>query len=417
MSIYKRVLVFTYWGLNDGLVSSTMMPYLRMISDEIGTDGKIIFVTLDVKPPDRSVLAPYPNIEHRSFKYHRFGSKGILMVLRLLWSMWQIIRKERIDVIHTWCTPAGAVGHLLSRITGLPQILDSHEPHAESMVENGSWRKGGSAYQLLFALEKAQTRHARHIIAANAGMRGYAREKYGCDRPMHVRPACVDLKVFSREKARSPELVRSFGLEGKKVVVYAGKFGGIYWDKEFFELMAAAFRKWRDALRVLLFTNHDPQEIRMWVDQYDLPQEIFIIKFVPHDHIAEHIGLGDVAITPVRPVPSKRFCTPVKDGEYWAMGLPVIITPDISDDSDIIEKYAIGSVVRGTTPEDMDRAIEEIDTLLDSTSHDRLHARIRSVAEKYRNFADAARIYHLIYQGKDPLLNAASAGQAERPDP
>ena len=55
--------------------------------------------------------------------------------------------------------------------------------------------------------------------------------------------------------------------------------------------------------------------------------------------------------TPVKPVPTKRYCTPVKDGEYWALGLPVIITEGISDDSGIIRENGIVGDGTRSTPE------------------------------------------------------------------
>ena len=54
--------------------------------------------------------------------------------------------------------------------------------------------------------------------------------------------------------------------------------------------------------------------------------------FVPYNQITDYYQIADFAINPVKPVPSKRYCTSIKDGEYWGMGLPVVITKNISDD-------------------------------------------------------------------------------------
>src|SRR6185295_4367020 len=118
----------------------------------------------------------------------------------------------------------------------------------------------------------------------------------------------------------------------------------------------------------------------------DLDPGIIEIRFVPHAHIPEYIGLADFALTPVKPVPTKRFCTPIKDGEYWAAGLPVVITKNISDDSEIIEKNNIGAVINEFTKDDYLKAIQKIDNLLNNQPAEVLSRKIISVAEKYRSF-------------------------------
>jgi hypothetical protein len=108
------------------------------------------------------------------------------------------------------------------------------------------------------------------------------------------------------------------------------------------------------------------------------------------------MGLGDFALTPVRSVPTKRYCTPIKDGEYWALGLPVLINPDISDDSRIIAEARAGVVLQGLSTDSYRRAVLEMDALL-AEGHEALYQRIRPLAEKYRNFGIAETIYRSIY--------------------
>jgi hypothetical protein len=109
------------------------------------------------------------------------------------------------------------------------------------------------------------------------------------------------------------------------------------------------------------------------------------------------MGLADFAVTPVKPVPSKRYCTPVKDGEYWALGLPVIITRDISDDSGIIREHGIGSVLESLDRPGYEKAVKEVAALLDGASRKELYQRIRQIALRYRSSDRAERIYQEIY--------------------
>lgn len=390
--------MITYWSCADALVQAYTLPYVRLMLRALPAGSVVHLVTLEkgtgpVTPHDLG-----PGIEHVPHRYHARGVGGAGMILSLTWLLVQRVRRMSIDTVHAWCTPAGMVGYLVSVITGRPLVIDSYEPHAEAMVENGTWRKGSLAFRVLFWFERLQTRRAQVLIAATEGMRNYALEKYG---PTHarwfVKPACVDLERFCQMEVKRPDLLKAFGLEDKLVVVYAGKFGGIYLDREVFLLLRAARDRWGSALHALLLTPHTLEELLPWIEAVGLDPAMFTVRYVPHAGMPGMMGLADLAITPVKPVPTKRYCTPVKDGEYWALGLPVIITENISDDSGIIREQGIGSVWRSLDAKGCAEAVEGMARLLDGTTREERYERIRAVAVRYRSFDRAANIYSTIY--------------------
>jgi hypothetical protein len=189
-------------------------------------------------------------------------------------------------------------------------------------------------------------------------------------------------------------LRKSLMLENKIVGVYAGKFSGIYLDTQFFDWLKVAIAHWGDRFRLLLLTGHTEEEIKSYCIKAGIATDSIIQKFVPHYEVPIYLGLADFAITPVRPVPTKRYCTPIKDGEYWAMGLPVIITKDISDDSDIIERHEIGYVLPELTETQYQLSLKKIDELiLDKT----LSVKIKGIANQYRSFDIAKEVYKKVY--------------------
>lgn len=393
----RHILVITYWSFDDALVQAYTLPYLRLIREVLPQGSTIHLVTLE-KRAAPGVREVEPGLLVHAFRYVPFGARAFGMIADVLWSCLKLIRGHAIDTIHAWCTPAGMLGHFLSLLTGRPLIIDSYEPHAEAMVENGTWSRQGLAFRLLFWSERAQSRRARVLIAAAEGMKDYAARKYGVvNGPIHVKPACVDLGRFSISDRKDPVLLKELGLEGKLVGVYAGKFGGIYLDQEVFALIRVAREHWGERFHMLLLTSHTPAELSVYMEREGLPQGMFTVRFVPHAEVPRYMGLGDLAITPVRSVPTKRYCTPIKDGEYWALGLPVIITPDISDDSRIIAERGIGAVLTGLDDAHYKVALTRIDHLLQEHDRRALYDRIRPVAEEFRNYDRAKAIYQSIY--------------------
>lgn len=403
MNLQGNILILTSWSFKDALVQTYTLPYINIIREILPASYKIIIVTEEQPPIDLSKnelveingqLSP-KNLLLVPFPYKNFGWKKMVVWLRQLYKLWRLVRKEKITTIHAFCTPAGTIGYILSKLTRIPLIIDSYEPHAESMVENGTWTQNSFAFRLLSRFEKWQTKRAQHLIATAASMKDYAKEKYGVTlQSFFVKPACVDLEKFSLQK-KNDLLLKELNLQDKIVGIYAGKLGGIYLKHEVFDFIKACYDHWGDKFRFILLTGNERNEIDEQMRRVGLPPEIVISKFIFHNEVPQYLSLGDFAINPVKPVPSKRYCTSIKDGEYWAMGLPVIISPGISDDSEIIEKEKTGVEMDFGKKESFGNAILRLEELFSNKSG--LQRRIRNTAEKYRSFEIAKKIYTQIY--------------------
>jgi hypothetical protein len=401
----RNILILTYWNYSDALIQTYTLPYLGMIRKNLPAGSTLYLVTLEkdqlsLQGPNYSVIKTRlkeDGIEWLPFRYHRFGALAFFYWIGIGVKLGLMILRKKIEVIHCWCTPAGAIGYVLATIFQRQLIIDSYEPHAEAMVENGTWNRRGIAFRLLFWLEKKQTNRADVLIATTEGMRGYAKEKYGVHvKQFYVKPACVDLDLFSEKDKKNSSLLARFGLKDKIVCVYAGKFGGIYLKQEVFDFFRQASIFWGDRFRVLLLTSHKREEINEFCQEAELSQEIVISTFVDHHDVPPYMGLGDFAITPVRPVPTKRFCSPIKDGEYWAMGLPIIIPANISDDSGIIERNGAGALLHSFSTQAYVESIEKIDTILQRPRPETI-GKIRAIAVRFREFGIAAEVYNRVY--------------------
>lgn len=404
MTYSDNILILTHWSFKDALIQTYTLPYLNIIRDILPEDKKIILVTSEQKSialtpgetaeinknwsPKNMMLLPQP--------YHQMGLKKMIAVVNDLSRLYKLIKKEKILIIHSFCTPAGAFGYLLSKLSRTRLIIDSYEPHAEAMVENGTWNKGGLAFRLLFLFEKLQSQAGECFISTASGMKHYAKQKFGVNiKRFFLKPACVDLNKFSLAQ-KDEKLLQDLKLHDKIVCVYAGKLGGIYLNEEVFDFIKECYNYWGDRFRFLLLTNTSEEEVIQQLERVNIPKDIIVQRFVTHKDIAAYLRLGDFAINPVKPVPTKRYCTSIKDGEYWATGLPVVITKNISDDSDIIKKNQIGYVLESLNQSEYRNAISRIEELINSPQ-DILKNKIRNVAEKYRSFEIAKKIYNEIY--------------------
>ena len=166
----------------------------------------------------------------------------------------------------------------------------------------------------------------------------------------------------------------------------------------FLDFVKACYDYWGDRFRFLMLTSTPGMEIQQQIERIDLPENIVTSRFIKHSEIPRYLSLGDFAINPQFPVPSKRYGSPIKNGEYWAMGLPIVISPSISDDSDIIQENDIGVVVNQQQKSMLEDAIRQMDYFLKTNDKRKIQQKIFEIAKKYRSFEIARNIYPLIYE-------------------
>lgn len=399
----SHTLILTHWPLSSGLVQAYTLPYVDIIRSLLPESSCLYLVTSEIAAnirTDESYLHYRLSLSKRgisvvSFKYYRAGLRKYISLVGDIIGLVYLIKANQITRIHSFCTPAGSLGVLLSLICGVQLIVDSFEPHAESMLENKTWTKASLVYKVLSFLEFAQARFAKTLIFTTSGMNQYCRNRFNYI-PFNtfVKPACVDLAKFKPENL-SQDLRSSLGLDDKVVCVYAGKIGGIYLDVEIFQIIKVFHKILGDRFRFLLLSDCTSELLANYLRDSGLPDDLVVHRNLPHSEVSQYLSLASFALNPVRPVPTKRYCTSIKDGEYWASGLPVIITKNISDDSDIIHNNNIGYVLNSLDEREYFNAAYHMLDLIKSTPE--LKDRIREIAANYRSFSIAKHIYSSIY--------------------
>ena len=399
MKAKHNILVLTYWDYNDPLIQAYTLPYLKIIKQIAPVEISIHLVTLEknLKQKDKLIFDSETLTDVIELPYIPFSFRALTGWINSIRSLKSYIKKNNINTIHTWCTPAGMIGYILNKITKTRFVADSFEPHAEAMVENGTWKKSSIAFRLLFYFEKKIVLNANQIITIAPGMDDYIKKKFALDfRSKFIKPACVDLNRFNLNVKKKPELLSQLNLNDKIVCLYAGKFGGIYYSQEVFNFFKSAFSRYGNNVVFLILSNDDPKEINKNFIDAGIEKANFIIKSIPHQSMPEWMGLADFAICPVKTVPTKKYCSPIKTGEYWAMGLPVIITNNISNDSEIIDKSGLGYVWKDMSEDEYKNSLQKMEELL-KMDKNTLSQSVRNLANEYRNFKIAETIYRKIY--------------------
>ncbi len=399
-------LIISPWSYNDALTVSYVLPYLRLINQEaelaFGKHCSIYVVTWEMVQSNSLV----PSIEvkhHLSTPFYHvplfFPRKIISNPLSFVGTILLLLRIflfRHIDFIQSWCTTGAFWGFFLSKIFGIPLILDSFEPHADPMVECGIWKRSGFKYRFLKYIETKAARRAIACLPVTKYMYNYTKLTYGLDItiPSAVKPACVQDSYFPSQDTLSLPGSSSNSLNA----IYIGKFGGLYLDIDFFRILKCGFELWPDNFNVQILSCQPLPQIDKIAQKVNFDLNRISIQCVPHQEIPSFLQASDFAILPLKSVPSRLCCTPVKTGEYWSHGLPILATRGISTDSEVIKKYNIGVVLPDLSDFSIkDSLIKMKQLVLDARGSTDLSQKIQKVAHNYRGFHIASASYKSIY--------------------
>lgn len=289
------------------------------------------------------------------------------------------IEFEQPDILHCRVHVPGLIALIARSLSRhKPKLLfDIRGFFPEEFVDAGIWPKNGILFRAAKTVERhimgasegfvVLTEKAREILFPGSSDTGY--DKLG--RPVEVIPCCIDKKRFQamspdeRKKARS-----ELGLTDRKVIAYAGSFGGWYLTDEMIEFFVTA-RYVDPEMFVLILTQRDLGKVEQMMTSRGFTRSDFLVKSVPPDEISRYLNSADFAVSFIKSCYSKLSSSPTKNAEYLACGLPFIANPGIGDVDDLIDTNGVGILLDDLSRESYLKALKALDELGDVS--DRCH--------------------------------------------
>lgn len=342
-----NVLFLGYWDIDEPLTAATIFPHLKILQD-FDEISNILFVNTERTSRNPLFL---PGFTPKKIKYHPLFSKNLKLPLvnkiydfiRFPQQINRLITEHRIDVVIARGAPAGALAYLACKRAGIRFFVESFEPHAEYMLEGGIWHWFDLRYIFQKRWERLQKKYAAGLLPVSEAYRARLLQE-GLDPAKVVTVPClVDFDKFVFLETTRIKMRKKYRIgPGTNVGIYVGKFGGLYLKEEAFMLFQAAFDHYPDFFLVIL----TPVAHHSWIDstlkKYRLPADRIMIKFVVNKVVPDYLMMCDFAFATYKPGSFKAFLSPVKVGEYWACGLPVVLTRGVGDEASIIEENSAG---------------------------------------------------------------------------
>lgn len=394
-----RILFLGYWGLHDGLTTSTVFPHLRLLQDRADVEA-IRLVTIERGAQAQADLTFEPGYSTPKISFEPLRSRPSRNVIlnkiedftRFPDELVKQVRAFKPDFILARGAPAGALAYLVWQKTKLPFYVESYEPHADYMLESGVWRRYDPRYLFQRHWEKRQKQLALGLMPVAENYRQQLLAEGVPAERLATVPCSVEVGAFSYDEEARQRVRQRLGFNDPAAVVgiYVGKFGGIYYDEEAFQIFRAAADYFGPAFRLVILTPDAPAAVQAKLATADLgPAQTFVIK-AAHAEVPGYLSAADFAFATIKPAPCRLFCSAIKIGEYWASGLPVLLTPGVGDDSAIAEAEGGGAVFDLTRPGSVPVALAAIAARLADPEH---RPAIRELAVRHRSIARAREAY------------------------
>ncbi len=345
-------LVVGLHGIGDPLMSTLMLDYVLRLQER-GTDLDILLVTEEPGPthlePALAERLRKARITWRPLRYDVKGAQfpqRIRNIARLACWSWRYTRGYEERTAVGFLSMAGAYAALVRPFGFRRLVLVNFEPHSRYMREMGLWSERSLKHRVVRWSEGLELRRADAVVAPSTAVMELVRTLRP-DVELHLQGVTVDVRANARDEAAGADVRRRLGLEGRTVLLYIGKFGGIYYSEEAYVRFMNAACQAGPGVRHLIITHPEHADRLRRSPGWDgVEERASLLGPMAPEALRPYLSAADLGVIAVPPTPSQRFRSPVKTALYWAAGVPILIPEGVSDDWWIARDEGVGIVVR-----------------------------------------------------------------------
>ena len=400
----KHIIIYTFQSLEDPLVKGLILEYLKglktnenkfwfhLITHE---QKEFVLPTSEVTIKENELLnlnIRWHPIKYRSGNFLLF--KKMFNFLQTFFITLSIKRNYKPDAILGFLSISGGYSYILSKLLHLKLIVYCFEPHSKYMVDFNIWSKSSLKYKLLNRFEHLQLKHAAYTVVPNNFTKTLA-EEVNKNNHIFVCPISIDTDLMIFDEAGREKIRNKINANGKTVIIYTGKFGGIYYSSDEIISFFNNLYKHNSDLFLYIITPNGT-EVKQSIAKYKLGAGTYNISLmVNYNELNQHISASDIGLIAVPSLPSQKYRTPVKTAIYLSCGIPYIVNKNIGDDDVIALRENIGLVIEDLN-EDPSILSVRITKFLSDGGPD-LKTRCRDYAIKHRGTNTATAILQKIF--------------------
>ncbi len=369
-----RTLYVCYFGVREPLVRTQVIPYLR----ELSAGGiEVSLLTFEPRLGDwtrqqiaeQRELLKTQGINWSCLKYHKWPSLPATLydIARGTFEVIRIMRRQQISVLHARNHVPALMCVIAKKVRPARLVFDIRGFMPEEYTDAGVWPANGYIYCGVKRVERYLFRVADAFIVLTEKARQIlfpgATDFDQLGRPIEVIPCCVDLDRFEAVgKINRDELRDELGVQGRRVIAYAGSFLGWYMTDEMLAFLSVACQQ-DPSTFVMILTQSPKDEVVRKIRAAGIDERSALVTGVKPEEIPKYLHAADIAISFIKACYSKQSSSPTKIAEYLASGLPIVCNAGVGDLDQLLADDRVGVILHGFTREAYLQALVDIDTL------------------------------------------------------
>lgn len=400
----KHIIIYTFQSLEDPLVKGLILEYLKTYK---ATGQEFFFHLLTHEQKEftlsaEQIAAKKNDLLNFNIKWYPVKYRsGTFIILKKAFNFLQtffialkIKWNHKPVAIMGFLAIAGGYSYILSKLLNLKLIVYCFEPHSEYMIDFDIWKRSSLNYKLLKKFESLQIKNSEFIVVPNNETKLLV-EQSRSSVNLFVCPISISTDTMLFDAGARERIRRSLNAEQRTVIIYTGKFGGIYYSSDEVIGFFSKLYKENNSLFFYVITPN-LEDIKNSISKYNLPSDsIHVSLTVNYSELNEHISAADIGFVALPSLPSQKYRTPVKTAIYLSCGLPYIVNKGIGEDDLVAAEKNVGIVI-----DDLEESslvvINKINNLL-SGDIKKLHEHCREEAVNTRSIGAANAVLNKIF--------------------
>ena len=326
MSRPTTVLIFAYYSYLDPVFQSAVLPYFEGLSGK--GDFRFILMTFE---QERYAMTEAQNAEAQAFLqennivWHRLHwhsgrfkllKKAYDFAVGVLGACYLVVRNG-VSAIYSEGFPGAILGHFVARLTGRRHVVHTFEPHADSCIESGEWSEDSWEARLLKFFEGRIAHGASALLSGTDAYAAHWKAR-GCSTPFFRVPSCVDVEFFRFNPEARVAIRERLAVDAEdKLIVYLGKFGGMYWESELGLLFQAFEEALKERAHFLVITIETEEVVERCLAEGDFDRRRLTVLRARREEVPGLLSAG----TP-SPIRYRWFASGAWQSASGVSGLP-----------------------------------------------------------------------------------------------
>jgi glycosyltransferase involved in cell wall biosynthesis len=240
------------------------------------------------------------------------------------WTSLETALRRRFDIVHSHTHEAAFIGYFLSRLRGVPLVLDFQGSMTGEMVDHGFLNPKGLWYRWVRLLELRIDQMADVIITSSQHGATLLERDFNCNAHfVHPLPDCVNLDFFHPHALTPEEMAaRKVALDippDRPIVAYLGLLTDYQGTALLLEAAQILKRRGVDA-HFLIMGFPNILHYRQLAADLGVADRVTFPGKVTYDKAPAHLALGDIAVAPK--LSTTEGCGKILN--YMAMALPTV---------------------------------------------------------------------------------------------